>query len=189
MKRRSSSKQPAEIAQQASPFVSPDAFAIHELDWEPLPECLSHWTGFVLHWVTELGAQFYARAMAPLNLRPLQVGILQLLAAEGATVQARLGDKLRVDKATMVALLNDLQAQGLVERRPHPSDRRAYEVHLLEAGHQRLQAAEQASIAAAKQFFAALTPEEQQTLNQLLRRVATSNALWQSSAPEDQAIH
>lgn len=146
-----------------------------ELDWEPLPECLGHWTGFVLHWVTELGSQFYARAMASLNLRPLQVGILQLLAAEGAMVQARIGEKLRVDKATMVTLLNGLEEQGLVERRPHMSDRRAYEIHLLEAGKQRLQAAEKLSVEAAQQFFSALTPQEQQTLNELLRRVATSN--------------
>ncbi|MFQ4135203.1 MarR family winged helix-turn-helix transcriptional regulator [Nodosilinea sp. PGN35] len=144
------------------------------LNWEPLPDCLGHWTGFVLHWVNELGAQYYARAMAPLGLRPLQVGILQVLAGEGPTRQARLGDKLRVDKATMVALLNDLEAQGLVERRPHPSDRRAYDIHLLAAGCDRLRAAEQASIAAASEFFAALTPAEQHTFNQLLRRIATS---------------
>ncbi len=130
------------------------------LNWEPLPDCLGHWTGFVLHWVNELGAQYYARAMAPLGLGP--------------TRQAPLGDKLRVDKATMVALLNDLEAQGLVERRPHPSDRRAYDIHLLAAGCDRLRAAEQASIAAASEFFAALTPAEQHTFNQLLRRIATS---------------
>ncbi|MDM9384558.1 MarR family transcriptional regulator [Chlorogloeopsis sp. ULAP01] len=135
----------------------------------------------MLHWVTELGAQFYARAMAPLNLRPLQVGILQLLAAEGAMVQARLGEKLRVDKATMVTLLNGLEEQGLVERRPHTSDRRAYEIHLLEFGKQQLRAAEKLSVEAAQQFFSALTPQEQQTLNELLRRVATSNASWKPS--------
>ncbi|WP_062294837.1 MarR family winged helix-turn-helix transcriptional regulator [Nostoc piscinale] len=185
MKRRISSKQSAEVPKQESPSVNPHTFSGHDLDWEPLPECLSHWTGFVLHWVTELGAQFYARAMTPLNLRPLQVGILQLLAGEGAMVQARLGDKLRVDKASMVTLLNDLEAQGLIERRPHPSDRRAYEVHLLKAGEQRLQQAEHVSIEVAKQFFAALTLEEQQILNELLKRVATSNASWKSTTAKD----
>lgn len=178
MKRRTTPKQ---SLRQSSSSVNSPTSNIHELDWEPLPQCLSHWTGFVLHWVTELGAQFYTRAMAPLNLRPLQVGILQLLAGEGAMVQARLGDRLRVDKATMVTLLNDLEEQGLIERRPHPSDRRAYEIHLLKAGEQRLQAAENLSIEAAQQFFSTLTPQEQQTLNELLRRVATSNASWKPS--------
>ncbi|MEA5450564.1 MarR family winged helix-turn-helix transcriptional regulator [Leptolyngbya sp. CCNP1308] len=152
---------------------SQSAFIESPLNWEPLPECLGHWTGFVLHWVSDLGAQYYARAIAPLGLSPLQVGILQVISGEGPTRQARLGDKLRVDKATMVTLLNNLEAQGLVERRPHPSDRRAYNIHLLEAGRDRLQAAEQASIAAADEFFSALTPSEQHTLNELLRRIAT----------------
>lgn len=180
MKRKTFSKKSTEVAKQSRPSVNSDTFVVHELDWEPLPECLSQWTGFVLHWLNELGAQFYARAMAPLNLRPLQVGILQLLASEGGMVQARIGEKLRVDKATMVALLNDLENRGLVERRHHPNDRRAYEVHLLEAGEQTLQEAENLSTEAAKQFFAALTQEEQQTLNELLKRVATSNASWKA---------
>lgn len=182
MKRRPTQKQ---SSRRSSPSINTPTFANPELDWEPLPECLGHWTGFVLHWVTELGSQFYARAMAPLNLRPLQVGILQLLAGEGAMVQARLGEKLRVDKATMVTLLNDLEVQGLIERRPHASDRRAYEIHLLEAGKQRLQTAEELSIEAAQQFFSTLTHQEQQTLNELLRRVATSNVSRKAITPKD----
>ena len=184
MKRQTTPKQ---SLRRSSPSINPPTTDSHELDWEPLPDCLGNWTGFVLHWVTELGSQFYARAMAPLNLRPLQVGILQLLAAEGAMVQARLGEKLRVDKATMVTLLNSLEEQGLIERRPHTSDRRAYEVHLLEPGKQRLQAAEKISVEAAQQFFSTLTPQEQQTLNELLRRVATSNASRRPSTFENTA--
>lgn len=176
MKRRTTPKQSSKASRQSSTAASTHTFNVQELDWEPLPECLSHWTGFVLHWVTELGAQFYTHAMAPLKLSPLQVGILQLLAGEGSMVQARLGEKLRVDKATMVNLLNDLEEQDLIERRPHPSDGRAYEVHLLNAGEQRIQEAERASIEANKQFFAALTPEEQRTLNELLKRIAINNA-------------
>lgn len=147
-----------------------------ELNWEPLPPSLSCWTGFVLHWVADLGEQFFTNTVAPLGLRPNQVVILQLLASEGPIVQARLSDKLRVDKATMVNLLNELESQGLIERQPHRCDRRAFEVHILEAGLQRLQEAEKVSIAATKHFFGALTLTEQQTLHNLLSRLATSNA-------------
>lgn len=184
MKRRTTPKQ---SLRRSSPLINSPTSDNHELDWEPLPECLGHWTGFVLHWVTELGSQFYARAMTPLNLRPLQVGILQLLAGEGVMVQARLGERLHVDKATMVTLLNDLEEQGLIERRPHANDRRAYDIHLLEAGKQRLQAAEKLSIEAAQQFFSTLTSQEQQTLNELLRRVATSNVSWKPSTLKNTA--
>jgi MarR family transcriptional regulator, lower aerobic nicotinate degradation pathway regulator len=146
------------------------------MPWVPMPECLSRWTGFVLCWVSNLGSQFFEATLAPLHLRPGQLGILSLLESEGAMVQARLSERLRIDKATMVSLLNDLQQQGLIERRPHLTDRRAFEIHLLESGRQRIQQAEQVGEIASQRFFGVLSPEEQQTLHHLLVRLATSSA-------------
>jgi MarR family transcriptional regulator, lower aerobic nicotinate degradation pathway regulator len=146
------------------------------MPWVPMPECLSRWTGFVLCWVSNLGSQFFEATLAPLHLRPGQLGILSLLESEGAMVQARLSEKLRIDKATMVGLLNDLQQQGLIERRPHSTDRRAFEIHLLDSGRQKIQQAEQVGELASQRFFGVLSPEEQRVLHHLLVRLATSSA-------------
>lgn len=144
-----------------------------QVDWDPLPKSLSNWTGFLLFHVTELAGQMYAQALASIRLQPFQVGVLQLLASEGPMVQARLGEFLSTDKATMVGLLNDLETQGLVERRPNPHDKRSYHVHLLDGGRARLAEAEKVNAFANKMFFADLTPDEQTTLHQLLERLAT----------------
>lgn len=167
--------------QQSQSKIVADHSVVEHLDlvqmpWVAMPECLSRWTGFVLCWVANLGSQFYETAIAPLQLVPGQLAILTLLESDGAIVQARLGKRLRIDKATMVGLLNDLEQQGLVERRPHAHDRRAFEIHLLDLGRQRIQAAEEVSIAAMKQFFGALSEDEQQTLHSLLVRLATNSA-------------
>jgi MarR family transcriptional regulator, lower aerobic nicotinate degradation pathway regulator len=146
------------------------------MPWVPMPECLSQWTGFVLCWVSNLGSQFFEATLAPLHLRPGQLGILSLIENEGAMVQARLSEKLRIDKATMVSLLNDLQQQGLIERRPHVNDRRAFEIHLLDRGHQRIREAEQVCLIASQRFFGTLSPDEQKLLHQLLARLATNSA-------------
>jgi MarR family transcriptional regulator, lower aerobic nicotinate degradation pathway regulator len=148
----------------------------------PMPQCLSRWTGFALGWVSGLGLQFYEAALAPLHLRAGQLAILTLLNSEGAVVQARLSERLQIDKATMVSLLNDLEQQGLIERRPHTSDRRAFEVHLLELGQQRIKQAEHVSAAATKRFFGVLSADEQQTLHTLLSRLATGESLQPPSA-------
>ncbi|MDP4511385.1 MarR family transcriptional regulator [Nonomuraea sp. G32] len=52
----------------------------------------------------------------------------------GPLVQARLSERLSVFKPVVVTLVNELEAMGLAERRPHPRDRRAVQVHLLPAG-------------------------------------------------------
>ncbi len=174
MKRRILSARPL-ASSGSSPLVAGDLQAV-EIDWEPIPTCLSQCTSYVLHWVADLGEQLYAGALATLNLIPHQMGILEVLRLEGPMVQSRLSDSLRIDKATMVSLLNDLEAQGLVERTPHPTDRRAFQVQLLAAGEQRVQEAKEICDTVTKRFFAALSSEEQQTLHELLGRLAASNA-------------
>jgi DNA-binding MarR family transcriptional regulator len=41
---------------------------------------------------------------------------------------------LRIDRTTMVALLDDLEAKGYVARQRHPHDRRAFLVHPTDSG-------------------------------------------------------
>jgi Transcriptional regulators len=157
-----------------------------EIDWEPMPRALSDYTGFVLHWTAELSRQMFEAALAPLGLRPFQIGILHLILSEGPMVQARLSDLLLIDKATMVGILNEMEGRGLIERRPHPTDRRAFEIHPTDTGRACLAEA-QATLADAKEsFFEPLDPEERQMLHELLRRLATSNAkAWTRRHAED----
>ncbi|MBD2101934.1 MarR family winged helix-turn-helix transcriptional regulator [Leptolyngbya sp. FACHB-261] len=178
MKRRTPSARPS-ASSAPSPAVAEELqkeVEKVEIDWQPIPECLSHCTGYVLHWVSDLGHQVFAGALATLNLIPDQLAILEVLRSEGPMVQSRLSDWLRIDKATMVSLLNGLESQGLVVRTPHPTDRRAFQVQLLAAGQQRVDEAEQVCTVVTNHFFAPLSPDEQQTLHELLRRLAASNA-------------
>lgn len=139
--------------------------------WGGPPTSLSRWTGFLLAWVAANGGEHYERALAEVGLKPHHLGVLVLL-QDGPLVQARLSDRLGVFKPVMVALVNDLEAMGLVERQPHPRDRRATEVHLLPAGVARIREAERVSERASDEFFAALTPTERQTFHRLLAKLA-----------------
>lgn len=141
---------------------------------QPLPAALAAWTGNLLYWVANAGGTFYATVLEPLGLRPAQVAVLQVLAGEGAMVQARLSERTLIDRTTMVSLLNDLEQQQLIARRPALTDKRAFTIHLLDAGQQRLAEVEQLSRVADRQFFGVLSPEEQGQLHELLRRLATA---------------
>lgn len=143
----------------------------------PLPEDLTGWPGFTLAWAADEAGRLYAGMLATLGIKPQHLGVLTLLEAEGPMVQARIGDRLSIVKPAVVGLLNELEAMNLVERRPHPTDRRAFEVHLLEAGKQRVREAEDVSRRATEVFFAELEPEELRALHEMLTRLAGASAL------------
>jgi len=144
------------------------------VDWEPLPDALTRITGFMLYWVTGSAGQFYAQAVATVGLEPQQVATLQLLTMEGPMVQARLAERLRINKATMVGILNGLEAQSLVERRSYRGDKRALEVHPTQAGREKAEEVEQVNREADLIFFAPLSDEERKTFHALLSKLATS---------------
>jgi DNA-binding MarR family transcriptional regulator len=91
--------------------------------------------------------------------------------------QQAIGEALRIDRTTMVSLIDTLERFGLVRRERNPADRRAYSIRLTAEGH-RLQArAEQELDVAAAAFFAPLSAKEQATLrNQLARLIECSRA-------------
>jgi DNA-binding MarR family transcriptional regulator len=101
-------------------------------------------------------------------------GYQVLSAASDATAgsQFALAQRLGIDRTVMTYLIDELQAAGLVERRPDPADRRARRVVLTEAGGARLCDLERRLRDAEQHVLAPLTPEEQDVLRALLQRVA-----------------
>lgn len=73
-------------------------------------------------------------ALAPLDLRVRHFSVLQALADRGPSVQLDLGRYLRIDPATMAAVLDDLDRVGAVSRERAPEDRRRYIVTLTPEG-------------------------------------------------------
>jgi len=111
-----------------------------------------------------------AAALLPLGVEVRDFGVLTLL-ARGPLSQRQLIDVLGVDKSTMVRVVDDLERQGLVERRRDPHDRRAYAVGLTEAGRQRLDAAQAAARDLGAQLFGWLSDRDRRRLHATLQRI------------------
>src|SRR5688500_17088272 len=109
-------------------------------------------------------------ALAAHDLHARQFGALVVLAAEGPLSQRRLGDVQGVDRTTTVAVVDALEARGLIERRRDQSDRRAYVLHMTAEGRRVLRRTERAVLQAEQRFLAALGPDGEQ-LRTLLRRL------------------
>ena len=71
----------------------------------------------------------------------------------------------------MVALIDDLEQKGLVERRRHPRDRRAFLISPTEPGEAAKVRAIEILDEQQRHFLAPLTRAEQQQLGSLLKRL------------------
>jgi MarR family transcriptional regulator for hemolysin len=85
---------------------------------------------------TELTAAF-----EDLGISPRAHAVLAA-AATGEHTQTELAKTVGLDKTTMVVTLDELEAAGLAERRPLPTDRRARVIAVTKAGRRKLAKAE-----------------------------------------------
>jgi len=86
--------------------------------------------GFLLHDVARLLRKRFEQAARGLGLTRAQWQVLAHLAQNEGIQQSALADLIEIEAITLVRILDRLQEGGLVERRPHPRDRRIWLLHL-----------------------------------------------------------
>src|SRR5438270_7548311 len=99
---------------------------------------LTRHTGFLISRMGMVAQKRFAERIGSLGLHPREWGALNVLDAEGPITQHALCTCIGMDPSSMVSTIDDLEAKGLVERRRHPSDRRAHALHLTPGGKQTL---------------------------------------------------
>lgn len=128
-------------------------------------------TGFLLARMGHVAAKQFAGRMEELGLTTRMWGSLNVLDAEGALTQQALGKCTGIDPSSMVSTVDDLEAAGLVERRRHPSDRRAHAIHITEQGRETLSLGRQLARSAQEDLLAPLSAAERKQLHELLLRL------------------
>ena len=96
------------------------------------PAELGQFTGFLMNYLGTRSGRRFAAALEPFGLHPRHFGVMTVLDARPGTTQQDLADHSRVDRSSMVAVLDELESRGLAERRPDPADRRKRSIHLTE---------------------------------------------------------
>jgi DNA-binding MarR family transcriptional regulator len=115
--------------------------------------------------------------LAPLGLRPRHLVALTVLRYLGGSTQQALASTLAMDGTKIVGLLNELEAEKLIERRRSPEDRRRHVVELTEAGVQRLNKAEDALAQVDEEVLGALDSSQRETLYDLLQLAASGTGV------------
>jgi DNA-binding MarR family transcriptional regulator len=144
--------------------------------WEggPIPGELGKFPGYLLARLGEASRRRFHKALEPEGLHPRHFGVMTMVATQPGMSQQQLHEKTGIDPSSMVAVIDELEARGLAERRPDPEDRRARTIFLTDEGLQALERIRALAAGLQREFFGALTAEERTTLHALLRKLAGS---------------
>jgi MarR family transcriptional regulator, transcriptional regulator for hemolysin len=130
--------------------------------------------GFVVHDVARmLRWEFDKRAQA-IGLTRSQWSVLAHLRREDGVQQQRLAELLELTPITMTGLLDRLERDGWVERRPDPEDRRAKRIFLTEKVAPVMKKIQALGKELRQSAVEGLSEAEQQKLISLLLRVRTN---------------
>jgi DNA-binding MarR family transcriptional regulator len=139
----------------------------------PLPPELCEHIGFMLGKARQELIGRLDPLAAPLGLTIRHFGIGLLLSRRGALRQTELADMLRLDRTTVMNMVDELERAGFVRREADPKDRRANAVTPTPLGKRWLEKLRPQAEKAERDFLAPLTEAEQDTLRNLLERLVS----------------
>jgi DNA-binding MarR family transcriptional regulator len=118
-----------------------------------------------------------SEALAVEGSHRYQLAVLATLDAFGAVSQAELCRRTNIDRSDMNAVVNELEAAGIVTRVSDPDDRRQNIVEMTEAGSARFERLKAGLAAAENRALAPLTAADRRELLRLLRKLHDHHAV------------
>jgi DNA-binding MarR family transcriptional regulator len=118
-------------------------------------------------------AEDFVHRLRPYGVGPRTYAVLMALAADDGRSQRQLSEQLGIHRNAMVSVVDGLERQGLVVRKPHPGDRRAFAVTLTEAARELLPSLDAHGRAQENAITESLTDDERAQFLRLLQKVST----------------
>jgi DNA-binding MarR family transcriptional regulator len=100
-----------------------------------------------------------------------QIGVLRQLSNEPGLSGAELARRLLISPQGVQLALTALERRGLVERKQDPQHKRILQAYLTDQGRNIVARVVSDAVAAHEEVFGVLSPDEQETLRELLSRV------------------
>lgn len=115
--------------------------------------------------------QLFMSSLGDSGITPGRFGLLAVIQENPGLNQAALAEAVDVDRSTMVAMIDKLEAEGWVRRRTSNRDRRSYAIHLTKAGRTVLEQSWPEVLAFEEKICRGLSKPERQELLRLLSRL------------------
>lgn len=151
----------------------------NRLDGDRAPSTLA----FLLSQVGIHASRLFAERIAAVDLNPPLFRVLNLVdAAEGRSQQA-IGKAIEVPPSRMVALVDELEQRGLVERRPDPADRRVRALYLTRKGRETLARGRAIAKEHEEEVARGLDEQDRKRLLDLLQKMVDEQAIGRGVHP------
>jgi DNA-binding MarR family transcriptional regulator len=125
--------------------------------------------GFLVHDVSRLRRSLIDRYLKPLNVTRSQWWVLAFLSRRDGMPQVALAEELDLGKVALGGLIDRLEANGIVERRADPVDRRVKRVFLTKSGAKLMKAIRASSAEAEDLILAGIEDSDLQATVTALR--------------------
>lgn len=132
---------------------------------------LQQFTGYRIKRALLVVHEDMTETLVPLGLRVGTFAPLAVVAANPGISQTKLSDVLKIKRSGVVAVVDELERIGAIERKPVAGDRRTNALFMTTAGGRLWQQAEAAIQAHEDRLFTDLTDEENDQIRDLLSRV------------------
>ena len=140
-------------------------------DAPPPPDALHEVLGFHIRLAHGAVYRHFSETFADLGLTQKQVSVMWLIEAFPQIAQTDLAERLQMDRATTMAIVNRLQSRELLTRGKSQTDKRKQILTLTATGQETLANAKLAIAQHESWLNARFTDEERETLRSLLMRI------------------
>jgi DNA-binding MarR family transcriptional regulator len=137
----------------------------------PVPDRPPRSVGFLISQLGFFSSQRFAEALKPTGIGPREFLLLRFVAASEGQSQQALAERLGVPPSRMVALVDHLEEQELLERRLDAEDRRIRALHLTDKGRATLARAAEIAIDYEERLCSPLGEGERDQLIDLLQKL------------------
>ncbi len=132
--------------------------------------CLGDHVGFHLRLAQLAVFEHIGKTLKEIDVTPAIFSVLEVLHQNDGITQSKLAAAVRLERSSVVPLLDKLAKRGLVERRASTTDRRHNHLHLTDAGRELLAEALRRASQHEKEVCKPFTIAEKKLLLELLSR-------------------
>ncbi len=119
----------------------------------------------------QAAAKFWAVQISDLRVTAVQGFVLNFLYDRDEITSKELGERIRLDSATLTGVLDRLEALGYIERRDNPNDRRAILACLTPSGKKTAEKIKSINEKANKKFLKDFNEKEGLSFREYLLRI------------------